>query len=465
MRSILLFILLLAACAKGSAQKPSTQFFEIDTIMVDGNKKTRRPIILRELEFAQSDKVAHGKLKKLLKQSENNLLNTGLFNFVEINADTAGKLLKINIELTEQWYSWVFPYFEMVDRNFNTWWETKDFSRADYGLLFIQENFRGRNEEIHVKMIGGHNEYLNFRYLIPYFDSKKQWGAIVEGEFLRSRETAVLTRDDELVFFNDEERYPIKKNTGKVTLSYRKKLYRRHFFSLAYKDYAFMDTLAMINPDFLMGNKSRARYLGLSYEYERDFRDYISYPLKGHYVDIILEKEGLGMLDNVVDFWRFKGFFQKYWKFSSRWYAASGLTLSFSDESKQPYFLNSGLGYNKSFVRSYEYNVINGNNYGLLRSNIKFALIPTKTVNLDFIPLEQFSKLFYALYVNAFVDFGYVDSFDSWQSNGNHLPGELLMGKGIGIDLVTYYEKVFRFEYSWDKNNNGGFFLHFVAPI
>lgn len=465
MRNFLLFIFLLAATMMSSAQKPPARFFEVDTIMVEGNKKTRRPIILRELEFAQGDKIAPEKLKKLITQSENNLLNTELFNFVEITADTTGSMLSMNIELTEQWYSWVLPYFEIVDRNFNTWWKTKDFSRADYGLLFIQENFRGRNEEINLKMIRGYNEYLNFEYLIPYFDPKKQWGAIIEGELLRSHETAVLTRNDDLVYFNDEERFPIKKNMGKVTLFYRKKLYRRHFFSLAYKDYAFMDTLAMINPDFLVGNKSRARYFGINYEYEVDFRDYISYPLKGHYLDIILEKEGLGMMDNVVDFWRFRGFFQKYWKFSNRWYAASGLILYFSDESKQPYFLNSGLGYRKFFVRSYEYNVINGNNYGLLRSNIKFALVPTKTADLDFIPLEQFSKLFYALYVNAFVDFGYVDSFDNWQSNGNHLPGELLMGKGIGIDLVTYYEKVFRFEYSWDKNNNGGFFLHFMAPI
>jgi hypothetical protein len=65
----------------------------------------------------------------------------------------------------------------------------------------------------------------------------------------------------------------------------------------------------------------------------------------------------------------------------------------------------------------------------------------------------------------VFFDAGYVDTFQTWQSNGNQLPGTFLTGKGIGLDLVTYYEKVFRIEYSWNKNNEGGFFLHFVAPI
>lgn len=466
MRKLIVLLLLFSSTAVLYGQEQRHEWAVIDSILISGNKKTLRPIILRELEFSSGDILPVNKLRKLMQSSKENLLNTELFNFVSIKRfNTSATHTIIQIDLTEQWYSWVFPIFEIVDRNFNTWWETKDFTRADYGLLFIQENFRGRREEINIKVIDGYNEYLNFKYRIPYIDKQKKLGMMVEGEFLRSRETAVLTRDDELVFFKDEAKYPIKKNVGKLTMLYRNKFRRNHLLSLAYKDFDFMDTIADINPDFLMGEHTRTSFLSLSYEYERDFRDYTSYPLSGHYINILLEKEGLGLIDNLVDFWNLKAYFANYWKLNNRWFASAGLTVLASDESKQPYFLNNGLGYNKNFVRSYEYNVINGNHYGLLRTNMKFALVPPKTLVLGFIPWEQFNKLFYAIYLNGFVDAGYVDPIHRWKSNGNHLPGKVLIGKGVGIDFVTYYEKVFRLEYSWDRNNNGGFFIHFVAPI
>jgi hypothetical protein len=148
-----------------------------------------------------------------------------------------------------------------------------------------------------------------------------------------------------------------------------------------------------------------------------------------------------------------------------QWYAAFSATMLVSDEKGQPYFISNGLGYNQSFVRGYEYNVISGNSYGLVRSNLKYELLPARTFNLKFIPLEQFSKVFIAAYLNLFFDAAYIDGFDTWQSNHNKLPDSFLIGKGIGLDIVTYYDKVMRLEYSWNKENKGGLFIHFLAPI
>lgn len=463
--------LLLSALLAGHmllAQDSDNPLVVIDTIIIEGNKKTREAVILRELEVRKGDTLSQKELQKKIRASKSNLRNTSLFNFVDvIHRDSYQQQITLKVEVTEQWYTWVIPMFEMVDRNFNTWWQTKDLSRADIGLLFIQKNFRGRREQINFKVIGGHNEYLNLKYEVPYFDKKKRFGLMFEGEMLRSHETSVLTRSDEVVFYNDEDTYPIQKNTLNVSLLYRRMFKRKHLFSLSFQDYRFADTLSVINPDFLLKESSQAGFLSLSYEYERDYRDYISYPLTGHYLNLGIQKTGMGLVGDQVDFWRFRGYYSYYHRMSSRWYAAAGMLLSLSGEKKHPYFLKNGLGlgYAKELVRSYEYNVINGNNYGLFRSNLKYALIPTRTFKLEFLPWEQFNKVFYALYFNIFFDAGYVDPFSNWQSNGNHLPGTLMHGKGIGLDFVTYYEKVFRLEYSWNRNNEGGFFLHFVAPI
>ena len=40
-----------------------------------------------------------------------------------------------------------------------------------------------------------------------------------------------------------------------------------------------------------------------------------------------------------------------------------------------------------------------------------------------------------------------------------------VFGTGIGIDFVTYYDKVIRFEYGVNDMGETGLFIHFVAPI
>ena len=449
----------------GSAAYSDSEGYVINSISVKGNNKTKRGIILREMELSVGDTVALRELHSLIKKSKSNLLNTQLFNFVRISEEVSNAKVDIIIEVTEQWYSWIFPIFEIADRNFNEWWETKDFSRADYGLLFIQENFRGRAEFINFRAITGFNEYLNFKYSIPYLDKNKRLGLELNAEVTRRHETSFITQGDELSFFNDDRRYPFKKYHGEAIVTYRPEINNRHSFSVSYDDYSFQDTLLTLNPDFLDSPDSETAFFSLSYNLESDYRDYDSYPLHGHYLDFTLMKNGLGLISDEVNFWQISGEIAKYWQLKKRFYFASSIHGMLSGEKNHPYFLNKGLGYGEEYVRSYEYNVINGNAYGLMRSNFKYTLIPTQTFTLDFIPLKQFRKVFFALYLNVFADAGYVDSFDNWRTNGNHLPDKFLFGKGVGLDLVTYYEKVLRLEYSWNRQNKGGLFIHFRAPI
>jgi len=155
-----------------------------DTIIVNkitlaGNKITKPQIILRELLFKENDTIAATKLTGLIEQTKKNLLNTSLFNFANIDTSliVGSNRINITIEVAERWYIWPSPFFQLVDRNFNVWWETKDLSKADYGLYLDWENFRGRKENLSFLVRFGYDESFGIAYKIPYLNKKKTIGA------------------------------------------------------------------------------------------------------------------------------------------------------------------------------------------------------------------------------------------------------------------------------------------------
>ena len=75
--------------------------------------------------------------------------------------------------------------------------------------------------------------------------------------------------------------------------------------------------------------------------------------------------------------------------------------------------------------------------------------------------LEKFATIPFAIYLNAYGDAGYVE--DTRYQQHNSLTNSWLYGCGAGIDLVTYYDLVFRFEYSVNKFGESGIFIHFSA--
>lgn len=439
-------------------------YFIVDSITLEGNKVTKPQIMLRELTFKTGDTIQVAGLEKHLERSKYNLNNTLLFNFVEMDTTTTGKKLKIHIKVVERWYIFPIPFVQIAERNFNAWWENKDFSRLDYGMYVVKNNFRGRKENIIALIRLGFNEQYRLTYEIPYINKKQNLGISFTSGFSQHHEIYYLSQENEQLFYKDNHKRSTREFDGYVNLHYRQGLYFNHLLGTGYRYAWAQDTVIKLNPNYFQTGKNETRFLEVNYLFQYDYRDSKIYPLKGHYIEFGASKYGLGLLKNEkTDVWTFELRGQKFFQLSKRWYLQGDLKGKLSSNAYQPYYIQRGLGYFLDFIRGYEPYVIDGQHYGLFKSNLKFAVIPTKVLTLKFIKKGRFNPIPYALYANLYYDSGYV--IDDQFQTGNPLSNSYQHGFGAGIDFVTYYDRVLRLEYSVNKLGETGFFVHFTSSL
>ncbi len=434
----------------------------IDNITILGNKITKDYIIFRELLFKTGDTLTTANFDQKIKKSTENLMNISLFNFVTITPIVIDNKATIKINVTERWYIWPIPVFDLADRNFNTWWKTKDFKRINYGVDLAIYNFRGRNETVEFLLSLGYDEKYGISYKIPYINKKRTLGLIISGNYIQSHEVALKDSNNKVVFFKDINNYPKQSFSFGGGVTYRRNIHNSHLLQLGYKNYNFPDTLVKLNTNYSTSQQLKVQYLTFYYQYKNDYRDYKPYPLQGHYFDIEISKSGFGILNNeITDFFSIKSTYRKFWKLNPRFYNAFGFTATATPN--YPYYEQNGLGFGHDFVRGYEYYVISGQGFGLLKTNLKYALFPQKVTKFNFIKTEKFNTIPYAFYVNFFVDAAYV--YKKEKDINNSLVNNLLIGMGVGVDFVTYYDKVLRVEFSVNKKGESGFFIHFMTSI
>ncbi|MFZ4401451.1 MAG: POTRA domain-containing protein [Bacteroidales bacterium] len=434
----------------------------IQSIRITGNKITKDYIIFRELHFKIGDSLSSADLQAKLAKSTENLMNTSVFNFVTITPEITDNKACILINVTERWYIWPIPQFDLADRNFNTWWKTQDFRRVNYGVDLFVYNFRGRNETLEFLLSLGYDEKYGIIYKIPAINKRQTLGLILSANYARNHEVAINTRNNKIDFYKDPLIYPKQSMVFTSGISYRRSIHNSHILQLSYENYTFSDTLLKLNPEYSSNKQLASQYFTLYYQFKNDYRSYKPYPLEGHYFDIEIQKSGIGLLkDESTDFFSLKSTYRKFWKLSPRFYDAIGFTASLTPD--YPYYVQNGLGFGRDFVRGYEYYVINGQGFGLLKTNFKYALLPQKIKKLNFIKTEKFNTIPYSFYVNILLDAAYV--YNSKKDIYNPMTNELLIGYGLGIDFVTYYDKVLRVEYSFNKKGESGLFIHFMAAI
>jgi len=230
---------------------------------------------------------------------------------------------------------------------------------------------------------------------------------------------------------------------------------------LEYRNIEIADSVLFFNGNYLEQGKTSAQFFTLNYTVKRDKRNNKNYPTKGYYYDFDMNKAGLGILSKLNSLY-FTSQFKFFWELSNRFYLSGSLKGKITLK-EGPYFLYNGLGYRNNVVRGYELYIINGEHYGLFKTQLRYALLKNKIFNVAAIPAKKFNKIPLEIYMGTYFDAGYVDS----KINGatNFLVNSTLFGGGVSLDFVSYYDIVLRIEYSMNELKESGLFLHFVAPI
>lgn len=439
-------------------------FLRINRVFVLGNKKTRENIILRELTLKPGDSVKNVDLPGILVKDEQKLFNLHLFNAVEIRPlelepGTADLLIEVN----ERWYSFPVPIFQLSDRNFNEWWENynHDFDRVNYGLRFYQYNMRGRNETLIFTAQFGYTRKFELRYRVPYVDKRQKQGLIFQADFVDAKNVAFRTQDHKLIFLETDK---ILRNTRSIGLAYtyRNSFYRHHRLGYSLVDARISDSLAAVNPNYLGQDNLYQKYDVLSYEFISDYRDVVIYPLTGSNFIFHVQKVGFAVSNDLekLDVWTS---YARYIDLKKNYFLSNFSFAYWSNKSNIPYFNYGVMGYNRLFVRGYEVNVIEGPRYVLNKTTLKKRIF-SRNFSIEGSKLKEFKYIPLSIYLKTYADLGYVRNYPAYENNipslNTNLSNELIAGAGFGIDLVSSYDVVLRFEYTFNSEGGRGVFFH-----
>ncbi|WP_277480258.1 BamA/TamA family outer membrane protein [Catalinimonas alkaloidigena] len=446
-------------------EKIENKRITIDKIFIIGNRRTKERIILRELNINEGEAFLYDELREIIKQDRRKLMNTQLFLDVKLSLIQLDEnIADIIIRVTERWYTVPTPYFKLADRNFNVWIsnQNRDWKRVEYGLKFFKYNFRGLNEQIYFAFQLGFTKQLALRYRIPYIDEAQKNGLEFGFSFSETANINYTTYEHRQIF-TDSLNKASQSTIGLVGWRYRPSFYKNHFIEFRYNDVKITDTIRALNPQYFLNDGNRQQYLMLSYSFENDHRDFVGYPLNGYRWRAEISKLGLGIFDE-LDLFRLSAEAAKYKPLSKKLYYAGIGRAFFSSPKVQPYANLTGFGFNQVWIRGYELDAIEGQAYLMQQNTLRWKLFSREFDISNVMPVDQFNTIPLAIYVKGYFDQGYLWNDISYLEN-KPFANKYLYGYGLGVDIVSFYDFVFRIEHSWKHDGTSGIFFHFNSAF
>lgn len=440
---------------------------EIVEIKVEGQKVTKDAIILRELAIKTGDYIHRNNLATVLEKESNKIFNTDLFVKSTIEAkEIRPNKIELLIKVSEQWYIFPVPIFELSDRNLNEWWTqyNHNFSRVDYGLRLRIKNFRGRNEDLKFLIQGGFTEKIALTYRIPYLNKKKTIGSHFDFLYAENKNVPFQILNNRLNFM-DSSRVLLDRVRLGGGLSLRSKFYNTHSFVISFHKNHIADRIAELNPNYFGDSRTEQRFLLLEYTFNRDFRNRAAYPTKGYYGSMRVTKKGLGFWDD-LDTFSFEAHLAKFFQINPSVFFSTSLLTKFTLPKELPYTEIKAVGYRPVVARGYELSVINGSSYLLSKNTLRLKLFEgeQKIKTLKFLP-NQFKTIPMQGYFKIYTDFTKVQNKQSQVNEIQDLNNRWLWTAGAGFDFVTFYSLVARFEYSINSELDRGFFFNLKSDF
>jgi outer membrane protein assembly factor BamA len=452
---IFIFINLYDTCAQNN-------YLYIDSIVVQGNKITQSSTIFREMDIQVGDSLLQADLLPRLKKNEALLLNTSLFIAVQIKVkDWQTNRLILTVSLRETWYIYPIPILEISDRNFNVWWveHGRTLRRLNVGLNTQHNNLTGRRDRLKFLFQFGYVPKYDFNYSLPYLNKEKTIGMSAGFFYAKNKEINFATSENKLQFITDEKRYALRRFRGGVGFSYRKKLYTTHAFTSEYHDISVADTVGKLNRDYFLEGKTRQRFFRFAYNFTHDQRNVRGFATEGWVFGANVQKDGLMPQEDLQALYT-SAYFSQYFKLSEQWlFAYSTKIRAALLRQKQPYNANRALGFGLDFVRGYQYYVVDGLDFGLLRTDLRYELWSNKLKLGQYIGKPDAANIPLRVFLRLSGDTGYAN--EPYYKAQNPLSNKVLYGGGFGLDFVAMRDKIFQIEYDINHLGQKGVFLQY----
>lgn len=455
------------ASAHGVPDTTMLHFTRIDSISFEGNRKTKTALLFRELELHVGDSLHPADLALALDRNRLRLLSSGLLTEVKVETRPSNREngLHIHFAVTETWFVYPVPIFSLADRNFTVWWNefNRDGSRVNFGLDLTHLNVSGRSDQLKVRVQAGYNHHYELSYRLPPLNRRQTLSLRTGLLYARAHEVAYRSLANKQVFWQDPNTWQLRQFNAFARMTWRPKLYTAHTFAIEYRNNRVSEAVRDLNPDFFLGQAVRQRYASLVYRLTNDHRDLQPYPLEGSFATLEARLNGLLPCDN-LHLVRVFGAYHRYVRFGKHWsteVAAMGrVSLT---RNRPPFFNNQALGYGDHFVRGYEYYVSDGLDFGLLKTALRFRLFDRRLGLGKWMPIKAFRTFPFQCLLTASNDLGM--SHDPFYQAENPLANRLLWGYGVGFDMVGYYNKIARFEWSRNRLGESGFFVRIQLGI
>ncbi len=388
----------------------------IDRVIVIGNVRTKKWIILRELEFRPGETVSKKNLNLARKRIENlYLFNRVRFVFLKDDKETVLKIV-----VTERWYIFPIPIL-----NFNE----HSFSKISYGGGLVHYNFRGRAEKLFFLGWAGFNPGLEFSYRNNWFGGGKRYFASFSLHSIRmSNHTthfADLTFLSRNVFLGFGRRFGIYRFVG-----FRTKI----------------DQVIPSNPLAAIRASGKDLWWEASVFLKYDNRDLHEYPADGQLAEASLARAWLNQTKQITRSFSFD--VRMYRSISS--IILAGRTAGTFKSGSIPAYGHVFIGYGER-IRGHFFEAYEGKNRFLASVALRLPVIPKHYYNLSK-NIPSLKDLEFAVYGTLFGNTGIVFS-----QKHDIQPRHFQSGFGVGLNVLLPYSNILRFEYAWNENLQGQF--------
>jgi len=426
---------------------------KITSIKIEGNRRTKPYIILRELPYREGDIIPQDSIAIADTISQQQLFNTALFEQVTVRSEMLDSLqLVVTIQVRERWYLFPIPYFKWVDRNFNQWWneQNRSLDRVNYGLNLGQSNLTGNNDRLNAAFVTGYTRQSNFRYQIPFIDKKLRYGVAFSWQNATQKEINIATKLDKQVFYKTkniiQEGY-----RANASLLYRPNLFERHSFQVGLGRNEISDSALLYQANYLPSHQKTFSYVDVALSFSRIRFDYNAYPTKGQSTDLILYQR-FSKNSNLSSVQFRKVLVRPFSKSNFVFFESNSIVKFLPNQN---YIDNKLLGYGNLQMNGLDYYVVDGTAASILKASFHHVLGSYSVKNI--LTPKRIPIIKYQFWLKAFTQLGYV--YSEKPLNSNRLNNTLLRTAGIGIDIVGIYDFVLKIDYSLNQLGDKGLYL------